>query len=101
MKAFAVASLIACLASLPVMADCVEPQGLTQLPDGATANREQMVAAMLALKVYAAAVDEFMECAKKGSESQIPQANQAIDNVRAIADKFNIQLRVFKNKSGK
>lgn len=100
LKAFAVGALIACLASLPALADCVEPLGVSHLPDGATANRDEMLSAMHALKVYAAAVDEFMECVQKGSGSQIPQANRALDNVRAIADKFNVELRVFKNRSG-
>jgi hypothetical protein len=100
MKAFAVGGLIACLASLPALADCVEPQSVTQLPDGATANREEMVSAMQALQLYAAAVNEFMECAQKSSYSQLPQANRAIDNARAIANKFNAQLRVFKKRTG-
>jgi hypothetical protein len=98
MKALAVVGLIACLASLPALAECVEPQESPHLPDGATASREDMIAAMKALKTYDAAVREFTECVKKGSGNQL-QANRAVDRLTATADKFNTALRVFKQRN--
>jgi len=99
MKALALAGLIASLASLPALADCVEPQELPRLPNGATATREDMVAAMKAMKTYDTAVREFTECVQKGNGNHF-QADRAVDKLAATADKFNNELRVFKQRNG-
>jgi hypothetical protein len=98
MKALAVAGLIACLASLPALADCVEPQDPFHMPDGATASREDMVAALQAMHAYDAAVKEFTECEQKSNRSQI-RANRAVDKLNVIAGKFNTEMRAFKQRN--
>jgi hypothetical protein len=98
-KASAVGVLIAYLASLPALADCVAPQAPPHLPDGATASREDMVAAMQTIKVYEAAVKEFSDCAEhSGDAIQAKNAGLAVDRVKAIAEKFNSELITFKKK---
>ena len=99
MKTLALVGLIACLASLPALAECIQPQDSPRLPDGATASREDMVAAGNAIRSYDAAVKEFAECERKAG-SNPARADRAVEAVTAIAAKFNAELRAFKNKSG-
>ena len=100
MKALAVGSLIACLASFSVLADCLEPHLAPHVPDGSTSNREDMVSAMKAMQDYDAAINEFLECARKNGGGLEQQADLALGKWRLIADKFNVELRVFKKKQG-
>ncbi len=100
MKAFAAAALIAGLVSLPAFADCNPPPPLTDVPDGATASREQMIAAMAALKAYDAAVGQFLECMKRLGTASGYRYDSARESVRNVADKFNGELRAFKSRSG-
>ena len=100
MRAPAIVGLIACLASVPALADCVEPRNVPHMPDGARASREEMLSAMKALRVYDAAVTQFMKCVRKDGDGQADQANQALDSLTSIADRFNAELRAFKKKSG-
>ena len=59
-----------------------------------------MVAAMQVIKSYETAVKEFSECAKRSSdELQMQNADRAVKNVRAIADKFNAELNTFKKRT--
>jgi|ERR1700722_1276571 hypothetical protein len=99
MKALAVVGLIACLASLPALADCVEPQDSPRLPDGITASREDMIEAMKVMKAYDSAVREFTECVQKTNGNRL-KADRAVDRLTATADKFNAALRVFKQRNG-
>ena len=99
MKALVVVGLIACSISVPVFADCIAPQAPPHLPDGATATREDMVAAMHAIKDYEAAVKAFAQCASSSHDELLLQtADRAVDKVHAIADKFNSELYAFKKR---
>jgi hypothetical protein len=100
MKVLAVGGLIAHLVSLPAFANCVEPPAPPHLPDGATASRDDMLSAMKAVKAYDSAVKEFSECASQNGGILAAQVDRAMDKLTAIADKFNVELRVFKTKSG-
>lgn len=100
MKARALGGLLACLLSLPALADCVAPQAPAHLPSGATATREDMLAAMQAIRDYEAAVKEFSDCARHTNDEIVMQiADRAVDRVRLIADKFNAELYAFKKRN--
>jgi hypothetical protein len=98
MKAFALAGLIVLLAPAAGRAACPDVQEAPQLPDGATASREEMLAATKAFTDYNAAVDSYVECLRK-SGGNLAQENRAIDKLSATAKKFNTQVRTFKKRS--
>jgi hypothetical protein len=95
-------------------AACIYPRAPEQVPDGSTATYEEMVAAQKAVQefnedinAYNACLDLEMATAEKSgaydenrlTEMRAIQAkrnNAAVDEVQAIADRFNEQLRVFK-----
>lgn len=99
MKALLIAGLIAGLASEPLLADCVEPTLAMQIPNGATASRNQMLAALQAVQAYNAAVTVYADCMQK-SGGEIALQNGAVDRLNRVADKFNAELRAFKAKNG-
>jgi hypothetical protein len=101
LKAFAIGSLIACLASLQASAYCNAPPEPPQLPDGASASREDMVSAVHAIRTYETAVKEYQDCAQRTKdEVQMQNADRVAAKLTAIAEKFNAELYVFKKKNG-
>jgi len=98
MKASALAGLIALLAPLAGFAVCPDLQDSPQLPDGATASREEMLAAHKAVSEYNVAVDQYVECLRKGG-GNTHRENRAIDKLNAVASKFNVQVRTFRKRS--
>jgi len=102
--------------SLPVAAECDVPKPTGTLPNGATASREEIVAAIAAMKQYDAAVNAYTGCldmetnyriaaagatatkaqmqAWKASEQQ--KRNAAVDELQARADELNKEVRAFK-----
>ena len=101
MKSIAIASvaLLGALASSPVWAGCAEPPAVTSVPSGATASRDDMVAAQRAIKAYDTAVKEFTDCLQKSGDTSNKEG-PALDQLHKIADKFNEELRTFKQKNG-
>jgi hypothetical protein len=98
MKVLAIVCTIVAVMPLPAFADCVAPTAPGEPPSGATATREQMVAAQAAIKGYDAAVAAFTECARKNGETL--KAEDAVRGVEKLAAKFNAELRVFKQRNG-
>jgi hypothetical protein len=98
MRALAVAGLIACLISHRAFA-CDEPLAVPTVPDGTTASRDEMLAAVKAFRAYDAEVREYAVCLEKSGGSELKQA-AAVGKLQKFADKFNAELRVFKKKSG-
>jgi hypothetical protein len=99
MKALAILYTVAVVLPLPVLADCVAPPAPGEPPSGATASREQMMAAQAAIKGYDAAVNEFAACIKKDG-GRPALAEEAVHAVEKLAAKFNAELRVFKQRNG-
>ncbi|MBX3703899.1 MAG: hypothetical protein KF822_09015 [Steroidobacteraceae bacterium] len=107
-------ALIALLAAGTAQAACIYPRPPERVPDGRTASYEEMVAAQKAVKQFNDDVNSYNACLdmevtaleKSGmyddnriSEFRAIQAkknNAAVDEVQAIADRFNEQLRIFK-----
>jgi uncharacterized protein YfkK (UPF0435 family) len=107
-------AVIAFAVSGAAQAACIYPRAPERMPDGSTATYDEMVAAQKAVQqfnedinAYNACLDLEMSTAEKSgaydenrlTEMRAIQAkrnNAAVDEVQAIADRFNEQLRIFK-----
>ena len=107
-------ALIALAAAASANAACIYPRAPDRLPDGSTAPYEEMVAGQKAVQqfnedinAYNACLDlEMVNLEKSGSYDenrltelramQAKKNNAAVDEVQAVADRFNEQLRIFK-----
>jgi hypothetical protein len=120
MKALLAMAFTAGLALVgPAYADCPYPPAPDKLPDGATATLEDMLAGQKAVKAYQAAIDSYVACIDKELDAAITKGgdqlkpaqkadmqhveaqkhNAAIDQVQAVADRFNEQVKVFKART--
>jgi hypothetical protein len=99
MKALAILYTVVAAAPLCALADCVAPSTPADPPSGATATREEMLAAQTAIKGYDAAVAAFAECIRKEGGSTV-KADDAVRGVERIAARFNAELRTFKQRNG-
>jgi hypothetical protein len=100
---------------------CGAPSAPSDVPDGATATREQMVATHATVKAFDEATTIYTQCldttayqagvqfkavatdadAAAVSALQIQLHNAAIDRDQTLANKFNVQLRRFKARAEK
>jgi len=122
MNALAISVLIvAALAAGPAYATCSYPKAPTNIPDGASATLEQMVAAQKAVKVYNDEIKAYTDCLKLEHESavakegdkltkeqkadmekiQVQKNNAAVDEAEQVTSRFNEQVKAFKTKSDK
>jgi len=95
-------------------AACIYPRAPDQLPDGSKASYEEMVAGKKLvdqfnndINAYNSCLDLELETLEKSGQydenrlaemraMQAKKNNAAVDEVQAIADRFNEQLRIFK-----
>jgi uncharacterized protein YfkK (UPF0435 family) len=109
-------ALLALLAAGAAQAACIYPRAPDRVPDGKTASYEEMVAAQQAVKQFNEDINSYNACLdlemsaleqsgqfdeNRLSELRAMQAkknNAAVDEVQAIADQFNEQLRIFKTR---
>ncbi len=109
-------ALIALLAAGAAQATCIYPRAPERVPDGKTATYEEMAAAQKAVQQFNEDINSYNTCldlemsalAASGqydqnrlTELQAMQAkknNAAVDEVQAIVDQFNEQLRIFKTR---
>jgi len=114
-------ALAAGLSVSPAHAACTYPKAPTNIPDGATATLEEMKAAQQAVKQYDQDISAYLAClklehdaaiARAGDELteerkqeleriQIQKHNAAIDELEAVAARFNEQVRVFRERNEK
>ena len=100
---------------------CGAPAPPSDVPDGATATREQMVAAHATVKAFDEATTIYTQCVDSTayqatvqfkavatsadtaalSALQTQLHNAAIDRDQAVASRFNVQLRRFKARAQK
>lgn len=99
MKALAILCTIVAATPLCAFADCVEPTPPGDPPSGASATRQEMLAAQTAIKGYDAAVGAFADCIKKDG-GPASKADDAVRAVERIAARFNAELRTFKQRNG-
>jgi hypothetical protein len=120
-----VLTLAALLASSHVYAACVYPKAPEKIPDGATATKDEMIAAQKAVKAYNDDIKTYTDClkaetadtmkadAKKPEKERmtkeqkdeldkvtVQKNNAAVDEAQALTDRFNEQIRAF-NAKGK
>lgn len=116
---FAIAMLTACLCAGASWATCIYPRAPEHVPDGKTATFDEMLAAQQTVKQFNEDVNAYNTCleaelALLEQSGQYDEArlielramqakknNAAVDEVQAIADQFNEQLRIFKAREKK
>jgi hypothetical protein len=107
------------MATAAAYADCPYPQAPTKIPDGATATLEEMVAGQKAVGAYQKAINDYTACIDKELDDSIAKGgdklkpeqkqdmqrveaqkhNAAVDQLQAIADRFNEQVKVYKART--
>lgn len=108
--------------SLAVGAACVYPQAPQSLPNGATATKDEMVAAQGSIKEYKTAVEgEYLSCLEKEKTDALAaldpadpefekkkavvesihakRHNAAVDELQALAGRWNEEIKAFQAKS--
>jgi len=118
MNALLSLSLVAALAAAPVYADCPAPNDAIKIPDGATATKDQMLAAQHAIKDADAAIATFADCLRAEQDAKIAaggdkmtdadklkisaeyvnRQNVEVEKLQKLADQFNVELRAYKAK---
>jgi len=127
MKALASLLIVAAaLVSSHAYAACVYPKAPDKLPDGATATKEEMIAAQKLVKSYNDDIKAYTDCLRlehdgqiKADESkpdkekmtkeqkdeldkvEVQKNNAAVDEAEAVTNRFNEQIRAFNAKSKK
>ena len=115
----ALLAMVLAATAAPVFAECPYPQAPTKIPDGATATLEDMVAGQKAVNAYQKAIIDYTACIDKelddalakGGDKLKPEQktdmqrveaqkhNAAVDQLQAIADRFNEQVKVYKART--
>ena len=119
MKSLLAALAIAAAAFAPAAyADCTYPQAPSHLPDGSSATLKEMLAGMQQVGAYNKAMEAYLSCIKLERDSRVAAAgatltkqqkqeleaievqknNAAVDQLHAVADQFNAQVKIFKAK---
>jgi|SRR5665213_1512952 len=113
MRVMPIVSILVALAAAPVFADCTPPDGNVQIPNGATATRDDMIAAQKAVKAYDTAVKAYGECLQQDEEAKVAAGadkskltvqyaklnNTQVDKLQQVAGKFNDELHAYKAKN--
>lgn len=113
------AALLGCLFFGSAQAACIYPRAPEHIPDGKTATFDEMAAAQKAVVQFNEDINAYntcldMEMASLEQSGQFDPArlmelramqakknNAAVDEVQAIADQFNEQLRIYKARQKK
>jgi hypothetical protein len=121
MKVLPALLLIAATALTTAHADCRMPKGPDTIPDGSLAKLEEMLEAQKAVKQFDADVGAYQTCLEnehndamsregdKLSEDQkkerirmlAQKQNAAADEAQALANRFNEQVKVYREKNKK
>lgn len=110
-------TVVAALAATSAAAACIYPRPPESIPDGRTATYDEMVAGQTAVRAFDADVTAYNACLQMELElllangelddarrseiaaMYVKKNNAAVDEVQAVADRFNEQLRAFKDRS--
>jgi hypothetical protein len=97
--------VVSLLFSMSAGADCVLPAAPSHIPDGHSANDQEMRSAMHTLQQYNDDVDEYMKCLEfEQRRNRISfgdkekDRNVAIDSLATVVGHFNEQVRIFKSR---
>jgi hypothetical protein len=117
----ALLALGALFAAPASFAACTYPHTPGKFPDGATASQDEMVAAQGEVKQFMADMDAYLKCIdeenpaakpstlndaqKKEQEARekvrVQKHNAAVSDEDAVADRFNTQLHIWKDRQAK
>jgi hypothetical protein len=81
------------MVSSPVLA-CEKPSAPASIPDGATASKEDMLAAKKSVDAFKSGMEEYFACEKSSAKKDAAGAELV-----KVADRFNAQVKAFKAKS--
>lgn len=118
MKLLLAAAGLAALALSPAYADCPYPHAPTNIPDGNVATMAQMLTAQKQVQDYNSHMTVYLACIKAQQDKAIAAAatkltkkqiaemenievqknNAAVDQLTAIANQFNTQVKVYQAK---
>jgi len=122
MKSLLAAAALAAVVLAPAAyADCSYPQAPTDLPDGNTATLKEMLAGMQRVSAYNKEMTAYLSCIKLERDSRVASAgatltkqqkqeleaieiqknNAAVDQLHAVADQFNAQVKLYKARDKK
>ena len=90
---FVSVAILYAMGSTPVLA-CERPSAPSSIPDGATASKEDMLAAKKAVDAFKSGMEEYLSC-EKSTVKKESGANELIK----LADRFNAQVKAFKAKT--
>ena len=93
MMRFVSVAILCAMGSTPVFA-CDRPSAPSSIPDGATASKEDMLAAKKAVDAFRSGMEEYLAC-----EKNFANLDAAQNELGTVADRFNLQIRAFKAKS--
>ena len=105
------------LFSAPLVFACDYPQRVG-VPDGTTATKEQMITGQRDIKEYLAAMDEYLACIEAAEQNTVAgldetdedakqqriemfnkRYNAAVEEMNLVAEEFNVQVRMYKDRS--
>jgi hypothetical protein len=108
------------LAAAPAWAACTYPKGPDKIPDGNSATLDEMLAAQKAVKQFDADVGAYQTCLetelneglaaaptltedqkKERQKIVVQKQNAAAEEVTAVANRLNEQIRVYREKNKK
>ena len=121
MKAWIPLTLALTLGSVAHAEDCTYPRSPDTIPDGSTATMDQMMAAKNDVSRYSTEMNAYLDCVsrqidaakpkegtklskdeKAKAEGQVKILTQkhdaAVDELHAVADRFNVQVKAYKAK---
>lgn len=108
---------VVALLAAPFAFGCDYPQR-ADVPDGATATKDEMIAGQRGIKSYMSAMEEYLSCIEVAEQQTIADTeesdeavkqqridmynkkyNAAVDEMNLVAEEFNAQVRVYKERS--
>lgn len=105
------------LFAAPVVFACDYPHRV-DVPDGATATKEEMITGQRDIKNYMAAMEKYLSCIEAAEQKTVAgtgesgedarqqeiqmfnkKYNAAVEEMNLVAEKFNVQVRTYKERS--
>ena len=105
------------LFAAPCVLACDYPSR-TDIPDGASATKEEMIAGQRGVKTYMGEMEAFLSCIEAAEQETVAgtdaideaskqqkidmlnkKYNAAVEEMNLVAEEFNIQVRVYKERS--
>jgi hypothetical protein len=89
MKSVVLIAVLWAAAIVPALG-CNRPSAPTSIPDGASASKEDMLAAKKAVDAFKSGMEEYLACEKSSAKIEAAQ-----NELLKVADRFNVQVRAF------